>query len=299
MITLAKVAGAPISWGVCEVPGWGHQLAPERVLAEMAALGLQATEMGSIGWLPADSDHLSPMLEPHGLSILAGFVPLVLHDPAERTASVAAAKRSAATLADAGASYFNTAAVTTWEWGPRQPLDDAAWDHLGRMLDEVEAITEAAGLRQVVHPHVDTVIERADEIERFLGLGDHTIVFDTGHLAIGGVDLLDFIDRHGGRVGLVHLKEVVMSVGERLARGEITLFDAVRDGVFPALGEGDLPIAESIAALGQQGYDGWYVLEQDCALTEGDPPPDAGPQIDVRRSVDFLRSLDAPAAPTS
>ena len=21
-----RIAGAPISWGVCEVPGWGHQL---------------------------------------------------------------------------------------------------------------------------------------------------------------------------------------------------------------------------------------------------------------------------------
>ena len=23
-----KIAGAPISWGVCEVPGWGYQLPP-------------------------------------------------------------------------------------------------------------------------------------------------------------------------------------------------------------------------------------------------------------------------------
>ena len=30
-----RVAGAPISWGVCEVPGWGYQLRPHRVLAEM------------------------------------------------------------------------------------------------------------------------------------------------------------------------------------------------------------------------------------------------------------------------
>ena len=35
-----RIAGAPISWGVCEVPGWGHQLTPERVLDEMAGLGI-------------------------------------------------------------------------------------------------------------------------------------------------------------------------------------------------------------------------------------------------------------------
>jgi hypothetical protein len=28
----ARIAAAPISWGVCEVPGWGRQTAPERVL---------------------------------------------------------------------------------------------------------------------------------------------------------------------------------------------------------------------------------------------------------------------------
>src|SRR5258705_8460350 len=30
-----RIAGAPISWGVCEVPGWGHQLPSSRGFAEM------------------------------------------------------------------------------------------------------------------------------------------------------------------------------------------------------------------------------------------------------------------------
>ncbi|MBA2640901.1 MAG: inosose dehydratase, partial [Nocardioidaceae bacterium] len=47
-----KVAGAPISWGVSEVPGWGHQLPVDRVLADMRALGLTATEFGPVGFLP-------------------------------------------------------------------------------------------------------------------------------------------------------------------------------------------------------------------------------------------------------
>ncbi|RMH80527.1 MAG: inosose dehydratase, partial [Actinomyces sp.] len=53
---LARVATAPISWGICEVPGWGRQLDRERVLAEMAELGFTRTELGSIGWLPTDPD---------------------------------------------------------------------------------------------------------------------------------------------------------------------------------------------------------------------------------------------------
>jgi hypothetical protein len=46
-----KLAGAPISWGVCEVPGWGRMFPPDRVLGEMASLGLTATELGPLGYL--------------------------------------------------------------------------------------------------------------------------------------------------------------------------------------------------------------------------------------------------------
>jgi inosose dehydratase len=45
-----RIAGAPISCGVCEVPGWGYQLGPQQVLAEMRELGLAATELGPDGF---------------------------------------------------------------------------------------------------------------------------------------------------------------------------------------------------------------------------------------------------------
>ncbi len=43
-----RLAGAPISWGVCEVPGWGYQLAADRVLSEMHDAGLTAAELGRV-----------------------------------------------------------------------------------------------------------------------------------------------------------------------------------------------------------------------------------------------------------
>ena len=51
-----RIAGAPISWGVCEVPGWGYQLTPAQVLTEMRDVGLAATELGPDGFLPAEPD---------------------------------------------------------------------------------------------------------------------------------------------------------------------------------------------------------------------------------------------------
>lgn len=43
---MKRIAAAPISWGVCEVPGWGVQLSCERVLGDAQRLGLTATEAG-------------------------------------------------------------------------------------------------------------------------------------------------------------------------------------------------------------------------------------------------------------
>jgi inosose dehydratase len=44
-----------------------------------------------------------------------------------------------------------------------------------------------------------------------------------------------------------------------------------------------------IEALEGSGYDGWYVLEQDLMLTDGEPQGE-GPVADVRRCLDYVRA---------
>ena len=67
MTATIRVAAAPISWGVCEVPGWGRVLDAATVLGEMAALGVQATELGPPGYLPRDPAELRELLGKYGL----------------------------------------------------------------------------------------------------------------------------------------------------------------------------------------------------------------------------------------
>src|SRR2546430_16212088 len=73
-LTQMKLAAAPISWGVCEVPNWGLQLAPDRVLGDMRALGVHATEAGPPGFLPADPAAARALLDSYGLRLIGGFV---------------------------------------------------------------------------------------------------------------------------------------------------------------------------------------------------------------------------------
>lgn len=288
---LDRLATAPISWGVCEVPGWGVQLPVKRVLGEMAELGFPATELGSEGYLPADPRELKELLAEFDLSLLAAFIPLVLHDPDQADEAVGRAEQAAELLEQAGAGYFNTAPVMTWEWGPRQELTTAEWDHLLSMFGRIEKITEAHGLAQVLHPHVGIAVETKAEVTRVLEGCDVSFVLDTAHLAVGGFDPVDFVAVAADRVGLVHLKDTDFAVAERLNDGEISLMEAVQDGIFPPIGSGDLDIEAVITSLEHGGYDGWYVLEQDVAITGDEPELGSGPVVGVRQSVDALRGM--------
>ena len=98
MSLIDRVAGGPISWGVCEVPGWGLQLPVDRVLTEMRAVGLAATELGAIGWLPTDAGELRSMLDAHEMHATGAFVPLVAHDPARRDEAINTAVQMATLL---------------------------------------------------------------------------------------------------------------------------------------------------------------------------------------------------------
>jgi inosose dehydratase len=290
---IGRLAAAPISWGVCEVPGWGLQLPVPRVLAEMRELGLRATELGAIGWLPTEPGELRDVLATYELRVVGSFVPLALHDPDRKQETLETASEMASLLEEVGGQYFVTAAVSDLsDWG-RPVLTATEWAHLIDMLSEVEGITIKHGVRQVLHPHVDTLVETAEELERVLDSSSVSLCLDTGHVTIGGADPVDLAERFAPRVGLVHLKDVRSSIADRLNAGELSLMAAVQAGLFVPLGEGDVPIAETITSLERQGYDGVYVLEQDAAITDGQPPPGEGPVRDVAKSVAFLRSLQA------
>ncbi len=289
----ARMATAPISWGICEVPGWGIQLPVDRVLAEMASLGFPATELGSDGYLPSDPKELRSVLEPHGLGMLAAFVPAVVHDPAQADETLRRMVDMAELLQTVGATYFNTAAVTSWDWKPRRELTNEEWAHTYEMFARIEEITEAHGLIQVLHEHVGCIVETKDEIQRVVDNSSIRFVLDTAHFAVGGYDPVDFARDHGDRVGLVHIKDCDLAVAQRLNAGELTLMEAVQGGIFPSVGRGDLDIAAVITSLESSGYDGWYVLEQDVAITGEEPVEGEGPIEGVRESLEYLRDLEA------
>jgi inosose dehydratase len=285
-----RLAGAPISWGVCEVPGWGLQLEPRRVLEEMRSLGLRATEAGPDGFLPEDPGELRAMLAAVGLSLVGGFVPLALHrDDGWRDDL----RRAAHRLAAGGAEVLVLAATADAGYEGRSRLRPGEWQRLLGALDEVQSVAAEAGMAAVLHPHLGTLVERPEEVERVLAGSEIQLCLDTGHLAAAGVDPAALVARVPERIGHVHLKDVSVEVAGRLRSGRIGYREAVGQGLWVPLGEGGARLGEVVAALEMAGYRGWYVLEQDVALAD-EPRAGTGPREAVARSLGWLRREGAP-----
>jgi inosose dehydratase len=285
---LNRIAGAPISWGVCEVPGWGYQLPADEVLSQMSEVGLSATELGPDGFLPGNPDQLARTLANHHLHAVGGFTPFVLHradvDPMvelDRLLPAFEAARAGVMVlsADSGEAGYDS----------RLDLDDEGWDRLLRNLDRVAARAAEHGIRAVLHPHVGTLVETGPEVRRVLEGSAVSLCLDTGHLLIGGTDPAVLAAEVPDRIAHTHLKDVDLAYARKVQAGRLTYTEAVREGMYRPLGQGDVDVAAIVEHLRGNGYDGWYTLEQDTILTE--PPAGEGPVADVRTSVDYLRTL--------
>jgi inosose dehydratase len=119
-------------------------------------------------------------------------------------------------------------------------------------LDQVCDIAEAHGLVASYHPHLTTIVESPDELDRLMPLTRMAFCPDTGHLAAGGGDPAALIRSYGDRLQHVHLKDVRLEPLE-----------------FVPLGQGSIDFSDVLAAVHESGYDGWLMVELDSY--PGDP----------------------------
>ncbi|WP_167477076.1 TIM barrel protein [Nocardia arthritidis] len=288
-----RIAAAPISWGVCEVPGWGHVLDSRTVLSAMSALGLTATELGPPGYLPRDPGELRTLLGEFGMTMLGGFLAVALHRDPDR--AIAAAEETAALFAATGAEVLVLAAATGLDgYDARPQLSDSEWRTLIETAGAIRDLAAGHGLRTVLHPHVGTHVESEAEVERFVADSDLDLCLDTGHLLIGGADPVKLAQRHANRIGHIHLKDVRAELADKIRSGALEYSEAVRQGVYVPLGDGDVDIDALVRALHAAGYRGWYVIEQDAALR----PTDSAelPSRDAERSLRHLAGIGSALA---
>jgi inosose dehydratase len=265
-------------------------MSAERVMSEAAGLGITAVESGPDGFLPVPPEAASRLLAAHGMQMIAGFVPVVLHDPAVWPGQLALVERRARELANAKATVLLLAAITERDPFVTQiELEAREWRRLFDTIERVDDIAARHGLRLALHPHHGTAIETREQVLRFLDGSDADLCLDTGHLRLGGADPVEIAQEAKGRIGHVHLKDVDADLASSTLLRKRGYVDAVKAGLFRTLGDGDARVARAIEVLGESGYDGWYVIERDVCL-DADPGSGEGPVESVGQDLAFLRS---------
>jgi inosose dehydratase len=285
-----KIAGAPISWGVCEVPGWGHQMTPDRVMAEMSGIGLTATEFGPLGFLPEDPKEKSEFLAKHSMQAIGGFYPILLHDNAHDPIPAVAKELEGYVAAKAEVLVLAASTGVEGYDGERPVLSDEQWSTMFANLERVAELASKSGVMAVLHPHVGTMIETKADIDKVLAGSTIPFCLDTGHMLIGGTDPVEFSRLHGDRIAHSHLKDVNLEVSAKVRSGELSYYEGVQQGLYTPLGQGDVDVRSIIKNMLAANYTGWFALEQDNVVNQ-EPADGQGPAQDARVSVDFIKQV--------
>jgi inosose dehydratase len=292
---MIKLANAPVSWGVDYAddpknPPWA------RVMDEIAQAGYAFTELGPYGYYPTDPARLKDAFAARGLTVVAGFVFQVLHDPAQAEATLDVARRTVGLLAAVGGTrlvtidHISPERIATAGRGDLAPrLDPARFRHMVDLIDRIADIALEQGVTPVVHQHAGCYIEFEDEIEAVAAALDPAKVglcVDTGHMAYAGIDPVAFYERHAPRVRHFHFKDIDRAIHARALAERTPFLDAVAGKIFAPLGRGVVRWAELARSLAAHGYDGAATVEQDI-----DPTVSLNPIEDARTSLATLRSV--------
>lgn len=170
---------------------------------------------------------------------------------------------------------------------PSDSMNDDEFQHFAATLNQIGAILLDKGVRACFHNHVGSVIETKSEIDRLWDMVDHDLVFmgpDTGHLAWGGVDVVQFCREYATAIKSIHLKDIDPQV---LAEGREKNWDYrtfSERGIFTELGTGFVNFPTVLSILERAGYEGWLIVETDVTQQ---PSAFASAQISRR----YLTSL--------
>ena len=217
--------------------------------------------VSSWAWDPAERsmEHLTGPLSP----LSEGDVPTIV----ER------AREYAAALAELGGSVLVVRPAPGA--GDTDPLDQDALGRLAACWESVGQVTSELGVRTALHVDFLSGLRRGDALDRLLGRTDPALVglaVDTGELAAAGLDPVEVIRRHAGRVWHVQLKDALaVDEAEEYLQPHAHWTVRVRGGARevprwfaePGADGGLVDSGAVVRALVDIGYSGWVVVESD------------------------------------
>ena len=261
----AKLGMSPIAWWNDDLPQLSDDVSLEECLRQSRSAGFTGMEKGRR--FPETAAEMLPILKNADVTLCGGWYSGTIVNE-----SIEANKQRIQPMIDLFKAV-NAPCIVYGEVGrsiqgdqskplaTKPRLSDAEMKDYGARMSEFATWVEAQGMPLVYHHHMAAVVETEPELDAFMANSTISLLFDAGHMAFAGGDVLRCIDKHHKRIRHVHTKDVRMEVINTLDRSKESFLDAVIKGAFTVPGDGSLDFAAIVKKLAGYGYEGWFVVE--------------------------------------
>lgn len=160
---------------------------------------------------------------------------------------------------------------TVYPW-PQRPggLVEAGFKELARRWKPILDYFDEQGVDLCYEIHPGEDLHDGISYERFLeATGNHAranLLYDPSHFVLQQLDYLQYIDIYHERIRMFHVKDAEFNPTGRsgVYGGYQGWVD--RPGRFRSLGDGQVDFGSIFSKLTQYGFDGWAIMEWECAL---------------------------------
>ena len=248
----AKLGISPIAWWNDDLVELSDDVSLDECLRQVAKAGYTGVETGRR--FPLEAEALGAALAPHGLTVCGGWFSGQLLDSDVEAEKERIAPDARAVQGDRRALHRLRRNRRDDPGRPVRAAGHEARHRRGRHAGLWPAPHRLAqwcagqGMPLSFHHHMGTAIETEAETDALMSNTGEALglLFDAGHMAFAGGDVMRVIDRHHARISHVHTKDIRRSVIDDLDRSRESFLDAVIKGAFTVPGDGDLDF-ESMA----------------------------------------------------
>ena len=261
----AQLGIAPIAWWNDDLESLSDDVSLDECLRQAALAGFTGMETGRR--FPMDMAELGPVLDRHGISVCGGwFSGLLLDGDLEAEKDRVAEQLEFFVAAGAPCLVYGETArsiqgVQSAPLATKPTLTEAEMAAYGRKISDFADWCALQGMPLAYHHHMAAAVETEAELDLLMAHSSVPLLFDAGHMAFAGGDVMRVIDTHHARIIHVHTKDVRMPVIDGLDRSRESFLDAVVKGAFTVPGDGSLDFEAIVKALASKGYEGWFVVE--------------------------------------
>ncbi len=263
----AKLGIAPIAWWNDDLKELSDDVSLEECLRQAREAGFTGMETGRR--FPMDAAVLGPILKSYGIQVCGGwFSGRLLDGDIEEEKDRIAAQMALFKATNAPCIVYGETARTIQgdrnaPLATRPRLDEAQIKVYGRKMTAFAEWCAGQAMPISYHHHMAAAIESEEDVDLLMKHSGEALplLYDAGHMAFAGGDVLRVIDRHHGRISHVHTKDVRREVIDGIDRTKESFLDAVVKGAFTVPGDGSLDFEAIVKRLAAHGYEGWFVVE--------------------------------------